>query len=198
MRRNLILAFIALLLLPACSPRDFLTRRLAADLLLAANEFRTPQQFLLQTGMVSNKDYPSPEYLVLQRHGWISASPGPCPPGIIPPPCWDVRLTPSGVETIRPLVPREDADQSSLPIPVARRELLGVTGISRQGTAADVEFTWKWAPMNEVGAALYSGDMHYKSVAGFRQFDDGWRVAESIPHPGQTLGDALNTAEPAP
>jgi len=198
MRRNLILAFSALLLLPACSPRDFLTRRLAADLLLAANEFRTSQQFLLQTGMVSNKDYPSPEYLVLQRHGWISASPGPCPPGIIPPPCWDVRLTPSGVETIRPLVPREDADQSSLPIPVARRELLGVTGISRQGTAADVEFTWKWAPMNEVGAALYSADMHYKSVAGFRQFDDGWRVAESIPHPGQTLGDALNTAEPAP
>jgi len=198
MRRNLILAFIALLLLPACSPRDFLTRRLAADLLLAANEFRTSQQFLLQTGMVSNKDYPSPEYLVLQRHGWISASPGPCPAGVIPPPCWDVRLTPSGVETIRPLVPRDDADQSSLPIPVARRELLGVTGISRQGTAADVEFTWKWAPMNEVGAALYSADMHYKSVAGFRQFDDGWRVAESIPHPGQTLGDALNTAEPAP
>ena len=83
-------------------------------------------------------------------------------------------------------------------IPVARRELLAVTGISKQGSTADVEFTWKWAPLNEVGAALYSGDMHYKSTAGFRQFDDGWRIAETAPRSAQNMSDALNNAEPTP
>lgn len=198
MRMRLILVVTGLLFFSACSPRDFLSRRLATDLILASQEFRTPQQFVLQTGIVSTKDYPSPEYLVFQHHGWISASGGPCPPGVIPPPCWDVVLTPAGVETIRPLISPDDAEKSSLSIPVARRELLGVTGISKQGGVADVEFTWKWAPLNEVGAALYSGDMHYKSTAGFRQFDDGWRIVQSIPHPGQTLSDALNNAEPTP
>lgn len=198
MRNRLSLALIGLLFLAACSPRDFLTRRLATDLILASDEFKTPQRFIVQTGIVSNKDYPSPEDLVLQHHGWISATAASCPPGIIPPPCWDVLLTPSGVETVHPLIPPEDADKSSLAVPVARRELLAVTGITKQGTVADVEFTWKWAPLNEVGAALYSGDMHYKSTAGFRQFDDGWRIAQSTSHPGQTMTDALNTAEPTP
>lgn len=192
------LVLTGLLFFSACSPRDFLGRRLATDLILASQEFRTPQQFVLQTGIVSTKDYPSPEYLVFQHHAWISASSGPCPPGVIPPPCWDVVLTPAGVEAIRPLISPDDAEKSSLSIPVARRELLGVTGISKQGGVADVEFTWKWAPLNEVGAALYSGDMRYKSTAGFRQFDDGWRIVQTIPHPGQTLSDALNNAEPTP
>ena len=58
----------------SCSPRDFLTRRLATDLISASDAFQTPQQFILQTGIVSNKDYVSPEYLVLQQHGWISAT----------------------------------------------------------------------------------------------------------------------------
>jgi len=198
MPKKRIVALTGLLFLAACSPRDFLTRRLATDLILASNEFKMPQQFVLQTGIVSNKDYPSPEYLVLQHHGWISANSAPCPAGIAPPPCWDIALTPAGVESIRPLVPPEDAAKSTLAIPVARRELLGVTGISKQGSTADVDFAWKWAPLNEVGAALYSGDMHYASTTGFRQYDDGWRVTQSIPRPGQTLSDALNNAEPTP
>ena len=198
MKRKLIIVLTGLLLLTACSPRDFLSRRLATDLILASNEFKTSQQFVLRTGVVSTKDYPSPEYLVFQHHGWVSASAGPCPAGVIPPPCWDVVLTPSGVEAIRPLIPADDADKSSFAIPVARRELVGVTGISKQGTVAEVEFTWKWTPLNEVGAVLYSGDMHYKSTAGFRQFDDGWRIAVSTTHSPQTMSDALNTAEPTP
>jgi hypothetical protein len=198
MRNKAILVLAGLLLLAGCSPRDFLSRRLATDLILASNEFKMPQPFVLQTGVVSNKDYPSPEYLVFQHHGWTSATTAPCPPGIVPPPCWDIALTPSGVETVRPLIPPDDASKSSFAIPVARRELLGVTGIVKQDTVADVEFTWKWAPLNEVGAGLYSGDMHYKSTVGFRQFDDGWRIVQSIPHPGQTMSDALKNAEPTP
>lgn len=184
------------LTLSACSPRDFLTRRLATDLLSASDAFKTPQQFALQTGVVSNKDYVTPEYLVLQQHGWISATTARCAPGMVPSPCWDVLLTPSGVETVRSLVSAEEATKASLMIPVARRELLGVTGISKQGNLADVEFTWKWVPLNEIGAALYSGDLRYTSTVGFRQYDDGWHVLQSAPHSSQTLDDAFKNAEP--
>src|SRR5208282_48904 len=72
--RKIIALTTLLLMLPSCSPRDYLTRRLAADLISASDTFKTPQQFVIQTGVISNKDYVSPEYLVLQHHGWISAT----------------------------------------------------------------------------------------------------------------------------
>jgi hypothetical protein len=197
-RIRLTLVFCTLLLLIACSPRDFLTRRLATDLISASTEFATPQPFVLQTGVVSNKDYVSPEYLVLRHHGWISANTAPCLPGLTSSPCWDVVLTPSGVDTVRTLVPAKEAGKSSLAIPAAKRELVGVTGISKQGSSADVEFAWKWVPLNEIGAALYSGDLRYKSTVGFRQYDDGWRTVHGVPHFGQSMDDALKNAEPAP
>jgi hypothetical protein len=187
-----------MLLLISCSPRDFLTRRLAADLIAASETFKTAQQFVLQTGLVSNKDYLSPEYLVLQHHGWITATNARCTADITPPPCWDVVLTPAGVDAVRPLVSAQDASRPSFAIPAARRELLEIVGISKQGSAADVEFTWKWVPLNEIGAALYSSDLRYKSVVGFRNFDDGWRVILSPVRPGQALEDALKNADPAP
>jgi hypothetical protein len=193
---ELILVFLTFL--TACSPRDYLTRRLATDLIAASTEFQTPQRYTLQTGVVSNKDYPSPEYLVLQHRNWISANSTPCPAGMTPPPCWDIILTPAGVETIRTIVSAEEAAKSTVLFPAARRELVAVTGIARQGSAADVEFTWKWIPLNEVGAALYSGDLQYKSVVGFRQYDDGWRVQQGTPRSGQSVEDALKNAEPAP
>lgn len=185
------------LLLTACSPRDFLTRRLAFDLLVAAQDFKTSQPFVLRTGIVGNKDYPSPDYMVLQHHGWIVANSVACPPALAPPPCWNILLTPLGVETVRSLVPADEASKLSITLPVVHREVLSVSGISEQGSWADVEFAWKWVPLNEIGAALYSGDVQYKSTVGFRKFDDGWRVAQTAPHPGQTLEDALKSAEPA-
>lgn len=188
----------ALLLLLSCSPRDYLTRRLAADLISGSQAFKAPQQYVLQTGIISNKDYVSPEYLVLQHHGWISAATIACPPGLAPPPCWDIILTPSGVDTVRILVPAGQSDKPSIPIPVARRVLLEVSGVSKQGSVADVEFIWKWLPLNEVGAALYSADLRYKSTVGFRDYDDGWRLVQTVPHSAQTIDDALKNAEPAP
>lgn len=198
MHIRIIPAVAILLILVACSPRDYLTRRLATDLIATSTEFQTQQRYTLQTGVVSNKDYPSPEYLVLQHHNWISANSAPCPPGMTPPPCWDILLTPGGVDTIRTVVSAEEAAKSSVSLPVARRELVAVTGIAKQAGTADVEFSWKWIPLNEVGAALYSGDLHYKSFVGFRQYDDGWRILQSIPHSSQSIEDALKNAEPAP
>jgi hypothetical protein len=105
------------------------------------------------------------------------------------------------VETVRALLPAEEADKSLLFLPVAKRQFLAVTGISKQGNLAEVDFTWKWNPLNEVGAALYSGDLHYISTVGFRDYDDGWRVVQSTlqfaPRSGQSLDEALKNAEPA-
>ena len=186
------------LLLSACSPRDFLTRRFATDLISASAPLKASQRFVLLTGMVSGKDYPSPEYLVLQHHGWIAANSAPCPRELAPPPCWDILLTPSGVDAVRAALPPNQAAGSQLSIPVARRRLIAVTGIAKQGNAADVEFTWKWEPLNEIGAALYSGDVHYRSLVGFREYDDGWRMIEGLPRSGQSIDDAFKNAEPVP
>jgi hypothetical protein len=183
----------------ACSPRDFLTRRLASDLIASSDTFKSTQQFGLRTGIISNKDYVSPEYLVLQRHGWITGAVAPCPPDVAPAPCWQVALTPIGVETFHDLIPSAAVDSQYFSVPVARRQFTGITGISKSGNAADVDFLWKWIPLNEVGAALYAGGVQYRSTVGFRQYDDGWRVIEgSAPKTGQGLDDALKNSEPAP
>jgi hypothetical protein len=95
-------------------------------------------------------------------------------------------------------MPTDQGGGSLLAIPVARRELVGVEGIAKQGNFADVDFTWRWLPLNEIGAALYSGDVHYKSVVGFRNYDDGWRMIGGTPLSGQSMDDALKNAEPIP
>jgi len=192
-----ILCTASLLLLSSCSPRDFLTRRLAADLIAASDTFRIQQQFQLRIGIVANKDYLSPDYLALQHHGWISATSVPCPPALAPPPCWDVMLTPSGVDTFQSLIAPGDTENQFITIPAARRELLAITGIARQDNAADIEFTWHWIPLNEVGAVFYSPDARYRSTVGFRRYDDGWRVVQGVPHPGQPLDEALKNVDPA-
>ena len=192
------IVLVTAFLLASCSPRDFLTRRLAADLIAASNTFKMQQQFELHTGITSNRDYLAPESLVLQRRGWISATAIRCPQNMTPPPCWDVVLTPSGVDTIRTLVLPEDAAKPVFNVPAARRELVQITGISKHGTLGDVEFTWRWVPLNEFGAALFSSDLHFRATVGFRSYDDGWRVVESAIPSGQTLNEALKNSEPVP
>jgi hypothetical protein len=183
-------------MLAACSPRDYLTHRLASDLISGSSTFRAPQRLELRTGIVSNADYLSPDYLSLQHRGWISAVNAACVPPLAKP-CWDVSLTPSGVETIQSLITPGDSDKQILSIPAARREVTSITAIAKQGDIADVEFTWHWIPMNELGAALYSGENRYTSTVKFRRYDDGWRVIERSSLSGQPLDDALKSAEPA-
>jgi hypothetical protein len=182
----------------ACSPRNFLTRRLAADLIAGSDTFKTAQLFWLRTGVVSNKDYMAPEQLVLQHRGWLIGTSVACLPNVAPPPCWNVILTPLGVETVRDLIPGSIAPSQYFSVPVARRQLLGVTGISKNGNTADVDFQWKWMPLNEVGDALHSGSVPYNSTVGFRYYDDGWRLVEgSAPKSSQGLDEALKNAEAA-
>jgi hypothetical protein len=200
MRRFQIALPLGLLLIAtACSPRDFLTRRLASDLIASSETFKTAQPFWVRTGTISNKDYTAPEYLVLQRRGWITGTEGRCPENVEPPPCWEVALTPVGVETFRGLMPANPANTQYFSVPVARRQLTGISGISKSGSTADVDFLWKWIPLNEVGAALYADGVQHKSTVAFRQYDDGWRIMEgSAPKSSQGLDDALKNADPAP
>jgi hypothetical protein len=193
---TLALCLVGLLLLSSCSPRDFLTRRLAADLIASSSTFRATRQFELTTGIISNQNYLAPQYLALQHRGWISGVVARCPPAVAPP-CWNATLTPTGVDTIQALLAPGDAEKQSFSIPAARRELIAITGIVKQGSLADVEFTWRWIPLNEVGAVMYSSDTHYRSIASFRSYDDGWRVVESPAHSAQPLDEALRNAEPA-
>lgn len=192
-------------LLPACSPRDFLTRRLAADLISTSDAFKTQQTFWLPTGVVSNKDFTSPESMVLQRRGWIVGNEHSCPSGVEPPPCWDVILSPLGVDTIRPLIvggssgsgasSNGSSGSGAIAIQAARRELVAITGISKSGSVADVEFTWRWVSLNKVGAALYDSGVRYRSTVGFRSYDDGWRVVAVSIRSNQSLDEALRNAE---
>ena len=197
MRRTLALSscLASLLLLSSCSPRDFLTRRLAADLISTSETFRAQQQFELRTGVISNEDYRSPSYRALQHHGWISATNAPCPPAKSPPLCWDVTLTPAGVDPMQSLIVPGDAEKQSFTITAAHRELIAITGIAKQGNTAEVEFTWRWLPANEVGAALYPTSIHYRSKTILSDYDDGWRIVQSNTHPAQPLDEALKNAE---
>jgi len=196
-RFHLALLIVCCLSLSACSPRDFLTRRLAADLISTSETFRAQQQFELHTGVISNENYLSPTYRALQHHGWISATNAPCPPSEIPPPCWDVMLTPAGVDTLQSLIAPGNAEKQSFSIPAAHRELIAITGIAKQGNTAEVEFTWRWLPLNEVGAYLYPTSIHYRSTTILRDYDDGWRLVQSNADPAQPLDEALKNAEPA-
>jgi hypothetical protein len=193
LERAVLLCLISLGL--GCSARDFLTRRLAIDLISTSDAFKAPQVFWLRTGIVSNKDFSAPESMVLQRHGWIIGTEQKCPAEVDPPPCWDVVLSPLGVDVVRPLLSNAP-NNGAMEIPVARRELLNVSGISKSGNFADVEFTWRWVSINQVGAALYDGGVHYRSRVGFRGYDDGWRVVDQTAPSNQPLDEALHNAQP--
>src|SRR5690349_20665371 len=128
-----LLGLLMLALAVTWSPRDFLTRRLAADLIAGSEAFSAPQQFWLRTGVVSPKDFGSPEYLVLQRRGWITASSTACTVGSGAGQCWEVRLTPLGIGVLRDLVPAKRAAAQYFSVPVARRQLVQIDGIVKQG-----------------------------------------------------------------
>jgi hypothetical protein len=197
MRKTKALLLAVLLCLGlGCSPRDFLTRRLAADLISASDAFKAPQLFWIRTGLVSNKDFSSPEFMVLQSRGWIIGNEQRCRDGVEPPPCWDVVLTPLGVDTIRPLMSSALPESGPIALQVARRELVSISGVSKTGNLADVEFTWRWVPLNQVGAALYDSGVHYRSTVGFRSYDDGWRVLDQSARTDQSMDESLRNAQP--
>lgn len=198
-KRKLTVILAVCLLAGGCAQRDPLTRVFAAEAIGASEAFKAPEQFFLRTGVMSNKDYMSPEYLVLQQRGWITGVTVPCTANVAPPPCYDAALTPIGVETFRDLIPADAKSKQYFPISTARRQMISVTGISQSGNLADVDFMWHWVPMNEVGAALVSSAVNFRSTVGFKHYDDGWRVIQgTATKSNQSIDDALGDARPQP
>ena len=106
-------------------------------------------------------------------------------------------FTPLGVDVFRGLIPEQESSKQFFNIPTARRQIVEITGISKDGNFADVQFVWRWEPINEVGAALYDGGARYVASVGFQHFDDGWRVLEGAAlRSNQNLNDALKNSEP--
>ena len=105
-------------------------------------------------------------------------------------------MTPLGVDTFRDLIHGTETGKEYFSIPTARRELIAVTGISKSENTAEVEFTWRWTPMNEVGSALNTSGLQYKSTVAMRHYDDGWRLIEGAMRPNQSLDDSLKNADP--
>ncbi len=66
-------------------------------------------------------------------------------------------------------------------VPLAKKELLEVTGIRASDEGAQADFTWRWVP-NEVGASFRSGpvrerfDATHQATATLRDFGKGWVV----------------------
>ena len=104
-------------------------------------------------------------------------------------------LTPLGVETFRGLIQGNAGESNYFSVPAARRQLLSVDGISKDESQAEVDFVWKWAPLNDIGVAFYGDGVQYTSTVGFRKYDDGWRVMESTqPKRYPSMDEALKDA----
>jgi hypothetical protein len=90
------------------------------------------------------------------------------------------------------------AESGYFSVPAAKRQLAAVTGISKNDEMAQVEFQWRWVPLNEVGSAVYAGGVLYESTVAFRRYDDGWRLMEgAMPKTYQDLDDALKNSQSA-
>src|SRR5260221_11816873 len=144
-----LLCLLVLCLDLACSPRDFLTRRLAADLISTSDAFKAPQLFWLKNGIVSNQDFSSPDSMGLQHRGWIIGTQEKCPAGVDPPPCWEGVLTPLGEDTIRPLITTVLPENGPMSIQVARRDLLSIAVISKGGKGSAAAFARHWVSLNQ-------------------------------------------------
>jgi hypothetical protein len=139
----------------------------------------------MTTGIISNKDYLSSEPIC--NSSIMDGSPPTAP--TVPPTSPHLRagkscVNPAGVDTFHGLIAAADADKSSFRIPAARRELIAVTGISKMGRVADVEFTWRWIPSERSRARLSippTSTTARQSTAGFREYDDGWRLVPQHP-----------------
>ena len=66
-------------------------------------------------------------------------------------------------------------------VPLAKKELLEVTGVRKTEEGAEADIAWRWIP-NEVGAAFTSGtvkerfDATHHATVKMRDFGSGWAV----------------------
>jgi hypothetical protein len=87
-------------------------------------------------------------------------------------------LTEKGISEKKNWIPSSMSEDYE--VPLATRELLEITGIGElqgeTGAFVEVQYTWKWSPVNEVGTLMKLDEKTNAGSAAFRRFDDGWRL----------------------
>lgn len=85
---------------------------------------------------------------------------------------WKLKVIPGGV------IP----DIETYEIPVGKREIVEVTGLSNVqspvGSFVHATFTWRWAPVSDVGKEMKIDKKTHTGEALLQKFDDGWRIAK--------------------
>jgi hypothetical protein len=83
---------------------------------------------------------------------------------------WQVSLTEKGAQLAKRMQQEPYAkqvengcDYQLLSLPLVSREMIGVTGIRREGNKSVAEFRWKWVP-TEFGRMLFADSPEYKSL----------------------------------
>ncbi len=76
-----------------------------------------------------------------------------------------------------------------------RRSVVSVTGVEATGDVRQVEFRWSYEGLSDV-AQRYSGEsgIAHKSVAYFKQYDDGWRAVQIHDEPTPLADFVWDTA----
>jgi len=148
----------------------------AADLIAGSEGFRDAQQFWLRTGIMSNKTIfpglpgtraPRLDFRIKHRLPFRHQSA----------PCWDVALTPNGVNIFHDLILRMP-ELHNISVCSGAKRTAGSDRHKPKRSAGGSGFSLEVDPAECRGAALYNENVEYISTAGFRQYDDGWRLIE--------------------
>lgn len=194
MKHRLALLVLTAIMGYSCSERT-LTPDRAASLIRDLDQFTREAHVTIQTGIPFQSLFrclsqaevertPLSRFLV--ERGWVRFEVREATLGLgAKAPCPAMALTAAGdaasAQWTRGRSPSPEG--TTWAVPVARRELMGVTGLSTgPDGSAQVEFDWKWAP-NETGAALGKAidkanalfQQVRKSRASCRRSDDGWQ-----------------------
>lgn len=197
-----------LLSLAGCTSKD-LSRSTAESQITEANDFKSPYQIEYTQGsikfnegllMVISEDETkeeatqrkiknymelTPQVAVLYHHGLVEpkvTSRDARAPGKVyqnNPVFWRFIERYVGTEKADKYWQQTGFQSTRETFPVAQREFIEVTGITKQGeTQAMVEFTWRWKP-NEIGKALDSSTSEFKSLpVELQQLLSGEKIPE--------------------
>lgn len=165
----LLLVFIAL----ASGCGRGLSRNNAADLISQSNTFITNQSANYQPNLprerlflLMDNTYEGDFHRALKEVGFIDSNLELTEAGINATKGWKMDSTIKGSE--------------SYSVPLAKRELVEVTGIGeiqgQSGSFIEAKFKWRWEPINDIGKAMKLEIRVGYGSAIFRKFDDGWRL----------------------
>jgi hypothetical protein len=181
----------ACLILTSCSSKE-ITRERAADLIRNNENFKEAEGEKLLTGNFcydwrNLRD--AYNYTPLESSGLLRVNDlgdGGC--GSMWLKRYNVELTSRGVAKASSWTTSDDKgwatdaqNATTYFIPTANKELVEVTGITKEseGNLAEAEFTWKWAPTDEAETFGKTPTTEIQQGrAALQLYDDGWRVVD--------------------